>query len=154
MKLGSSQQHSARFLADKKEKLPVTGVSIPADWAVLLGLFAVVFAGLLFWSWMLFRTVSTESYLKNIAQNNVRTNVNEEQLDRVTLRFEARRERFETLSDGFVFSGVAGSGEGRGGAEKLELDGSVASTTPLTPAETSSAATVATTTEESFDDTE
>ncbi len=141
MKFGASQNQSARYMADKKEKLPVTGISITADWTFLLVFFAVVFAGLLLWSWSLFRTVSETSYLKDTTQISARTNVNEAQLDRVTKRFESRRERFEALSGGFVFTGVQ---TGSGGEEfELEVVGTSTPTevsgTPLSTTTSTSA---------------
>jgi hypothetical protein len=136
MKLGASQNQSARYMADRKEKLPVTGISMTADWSFLLGFFAVVFAGLLLWSWSMFRTVSETSYLKDTVQTSARTNVNEEQLDRVTKRFESRRDRFETLSGGFVFEGV----QSGSGGEEFEIEAMGTSTFAESPTTATSSA--------------
>lgn len=103
----ATKQHDKqthRFWADRKEKLSVSGVSVAADWFILLGFLVFLLAALLVSSWLLFRDVSSSSSLDASVDAALRTNVNEAQLDRVVERFGVRKEQFTNLSDGFTFS--------------------------------------------------
>ena len=104
MKKPHTKKGTTRFWADKEEKISLSGFSVGTDWMLLVGLFTLLFAGLLFWSWSTYRNVVEESYLKDSVQAESRTRVNEEQLNRVLSNFEERRSRFEDLSGGFTFT--------------------------------------------------
>lgn len=93
-----------RFFVDRKEQLSITGVSVFADWMLVLTTLSLVFIGLLTWSWVLNRDVLTASSLQEDKVATVRSRVDEVLLERVTTSLQQKQNRFSEVTNGFVFN--------------------------------------------------
>jgi hypothetical protein len=93
-----------RFLIDKKEQLSLTGISVFADWMLVLGTLSILFIGLIAWSWTINEEVLANSSLQEDKQATLRSRVDMVLLEQVATKLGDKQKRFETLTNGFVFN--------------------------------------------------
>jgi len=88
-----------------KKTISLIAKTISSDWKILISLLFVCLVAVLFISWNLYRSVSSQSFLsgEEVTQTNS-LRVNTEQLDRVVSDLNYKKEKFDELTGGKIFT--------------------------------------------------
>lgn len=88
-----------------KKGLAISNISVRFDWVAFLLALTFVFIIMIFFSWGIYSSVLKDSRVSSEEESVVVTQkINTEQLDRVMDNFNKRKEKFDSLTGGMVFS--------------------------------------------------